>query len=128
YCHNDAACDGVPDDQDECEGDNKLDADHDGVPDACDICPGHNDNKDSDHDGTPNGCDLCPNNSHEDCEDDSHGHGNCEETAYMKGDYSFDDLDFGNNKWGWAEKWKKDESKERTFELWSGAAHNDSSK
>ena len=70
---HDADGDGVPDDEDQCEGhDDNVDVDSDGIPDGCDslidndgdgvansadICEGHDDALDADADGTPDGCD-----------------------------------------------------------------------
>ena len=54
----DADDDGIPDNQDICEGhDDNIDTDVDGVPDGCDICEGYDDNIDTDGDGIPDGCD-----------------------------------------------------------------------
>ena len=83
--------DGVPDDQDVCEGfDDNVDTDGDSVPDGCDscpldaqndadgdgvcgdvdICPGADDNADMDLDGSPDACDVCPIDFFNDADDD----------------------------------------------------------
>lgn len=83
--------DGVPDDEDVCEGyDDTVDTDSDGTPDGCDtdddgdgvpdskdICPGYDDTMDSDKDGIPDGCDSDDDNDgtndSNDSDDDNDG-------------------------------------------------------
>lgn len=52
--------DGIPNDCDVCDGDDRRDLDGDEVPDACDACEGSDDRLDNDGDGVPDGCDDTP--------------------------------------------------------------------
>lgn len=140
--------DGVPDGCDVCPGhDDEVDTDGDGTPDGCedgpvdecpgdddcdevpnedDDCPGYDDNADADGDGTPDGCDECPNDASNECNDEEYPPLNGCETAIMQADTSFFDMDFRNNRWGWAEFWDSGDG-EATFEFWAAAGQNNTS-
>ncbi|MFO7719720.1 MAG: hypothetical protein R6W85_04680 [Gillisia sp.] len=90
--HGDA-CDNCP----FVDNEDQADTDGDGVGDACDVCPGEDDTIDENENGIP------------DCLEDDNGNGDdCEtdldtcETAFMVGNYTLQDLELGNNRWGWA--------------------------
>jgi hypothetical protein len=89
---SDSDGDGVPDEDDVCEGDDDhVDTDGDATPDGCDacpldvdddsdgdgrcdsddVCPGGDDSVDPDADGTPSDCDTCPNDAANDADGDT---------------------------------------------------------
>ena len=87
-CMVDADGDGVPDDDDACEGfDDTVDTDADGVADGCDLCPDDYYN-DSDDDGSCDSDDFCP----LDAEDDVDADGLCadEDPCPYDADNDFD--------------------------------------
>ncbi|MFV8838997.1 thrombospondin type 3 repeat-containing protein [Salinimicrobium soli] len=124
--------DGVGDVCDNCPSDanaDQADQDGDGVGDVCDNCPltSNADQADSDGDGFGDVCDFddCVGNDCPDCDVLP----SCE-TAYMEGNQPFlgnPELEFNNNKWGWAHL--EDDDVEPTITpLWAGAGQNDTSK
>ena len=120
---NDDDDDGIDDDEDNCPtvyNPDQQNSDNDSHGDACDNCPfvDNEDQIDSDGDGVGDACDVCPGdddtideneNGIPDCLEDDNGNGDdCEtdldtcETAFMVGNYTLQDLELGNNRWGWA--------------------------
>lgn len=132
----------IPDDQDECVGDNRVDDDNDGVPNACDTCPdeaGTSDNfgcplddctTDTDSDGVFDCEDDCPDTQgteeNDGCPEDNGGD-TCE-TAFMFGDTQINDIS-NSNRWGWVENFDTNtDGNSKTFNFWAGAGQNDTSK
>ncbi|WP_157893286.1 hypothetical protein [Salegentibacter sediminis] len=143
---NDDDDDGWPNDDDNCPNDynpDQLNSDDDSFGDVCDNCPFvDNENQDdTDEDGVGDACDVCPDeddnvddnqNGIPDCLEDDNGD-DCEtdldtcETAFMVGNYTLQDLELGNNRWGWALNF---DGADGTYEydIYAAAGKNDTDK
>ncbi|MDR9457491.1 MAG: hypothetical protein RI572_08785 [Salegentibacter sp.] len=140
--------DDVPNDDDNCPNvynPDQENSDNDSHGDACDNCPfvDNEDQADTDGDGVGDACDQCPgeddtiddnDNGIPDCLEDDNGGGDdpvadlddCE-TAFMVGNYTLQDLELGNARWGWALNF---DGEDGTYEynIYAGAAQNDTDK
>ncbi|MGY5850519.1 hypothetical protein [Salegentibacter sp. F14] len=142
---NDDDDDDVPNDDDNCPNvynPGQENYDNDSYGDACDNCPfvDNQEQDDTDNDGVGDACDNCPDeddtlddneNGIPDCLEDDNGNGDdCEtdlgqcETAFMVGDYTFQDLEIGNNRWGWALNFN-DEDGVYEYNIYAAAGKND---
>ncbi|WP_372920003.1 hypothetical protein [Salegentibacter sp.] len=139
--------DGIPNDDDNCPNDynpDQLNSDEDSFGDVCDNCPfvDNEDQADSDEDGVGDACDVCPGeddtidedeNGIPDCLEQDDNGDDCEtdldscETAFMVGNYTLQDLELGNNRWGWALNFDLEDG---TYEypIYAAAGQNDTDK
>ena len=107
------------------------DRDGDCLPDGDDPCPDDASNSccipgtptpgDRDGDCLPDGDDPCPDDATNSCDPGEECDG--DETAFMQGDFRFNQLQDGPNRWGWIEDFDIESENGNSYNIYAGASN-----